>query len=462
MSMKDLHDFIAHLESGDELVRIRVETDPLLEIAAITDRVCKRAYGGRALLFERPTGARHPVATNLFGSVRRTTRALGIDRLEQIDDRLSSLLGQIPAPLFEQLDRQIALLPEFARFTPPLGQATGLQAMQSDLSCFPFLQTWPGDGSAEDHPRYITLPLVFSAAPDGSSPNCGLYRCQVRGKVELAIRWQPGSGAARHLEAFRRAHERMPVAIALGGPPSALFSAMMPLPGDLDEMTFAGFLAGEPIPMSPCRTVPLRVPATAEVVIEGHVEPDETVMEGPFGNHTGCYSPAGAAPLMRVTAISHRADAVIPATVAGPPPMEDCWMALAWERVVAAFLRRLLPGLVDIRFPPEWVFHQSGVVSLADPSPGAVREIAQRLWALPWFAAARLLIFVHAGEAPVDFSAAAWRAINLADPGLHLFRDPAGLRLALDATGSTLALRRILPESAVTERIARRWNDYGV
>jgi 4-hydroxy-3-polyprenylbenzoate decarboxylase len=254
----------------------------------------------------------------------------------------------------------------------------------------------------------------------------------------------------------------MPLAIALGGPPAAIFSALMPLPGDLDEMAFAGFLAGAAPEMASCRTVPLHVPATAEVVIEGYVDPAETVTEGPFGNHTGSYTPAGSAPLLRVTVISHRVDAVIPATVVGPPPMEDCWMAMAWERLLLAFLRRLVPAVSDIHFPLEWVFHQSPVISLVNPAPGMVRETAELLWTFPWFAASRLVIFVDAATEPADLSGVAWSAINLAEFGTDLFADTTGKRWALDATGGSLRRKRIVPDPAVGEKVARRWRDYGI
>ena len=463
MSPNGLHQFITLLESCGELDRIRVETDPILEIAAITDRVCKKPDGGRALLFEQPRGSRFHLATNLFGSQRRVELALGIEKPGLLTERLSLLLAQISAPAFDRLDQQIAALPDFNRYAPLFTSSSADDVVMetADLNPFPFLQTWPGDGGSAGHSRYITLPLVFSADPSGNNPNCGMYRCQVRGRTELAVRWNPGSGAERHLEQFRQRGERMPVAIALGGPPSGIFSALMPLPGDLDEMAFAGFLAGAPLGMSPCRTVPLHVPAAAEVVIEGYVDPAETVMEGPFGNHTGAYTPAGPAPLLRVTAISHRRDAVIPATVVGPPPMEDCWMALAWERLLATFLRRLIPSVAGIHFPLEWVFHQSGVISLENPRPGMVRETAEMLWSLPWFAVARLLIFIDATAGKADFTEVAWRSINLMEFDRDLIRDSTGKRMALDATGYSLARQRIVPDHAVAEEVARRWREYG-
>jgi len=459
----NLHQFLSLLEEQGELSRIRVEADPILEIAAITDRVCKEPDGGRALLFEQPVGSRFPVATNLFGSLRRVCLALGVDSLERLTERMTALLALLPEFDVPSLDRLIGTLPEFSRFAPIAGHDADLVAMETpDLGRFPFLQSWPGDGGGAGHPRYITLPQVFTVAPDGGSPNCGMYRCQVRGPAELAVRWNPGSGAGRHFEEYRSRGEAMPLAICLGGSPAACFSATMPLPGDLDEMTFAGFLRNAPLALAPCRSVPLRVPVGCEAVIEGYADPFQTVMEGPFGNHTGFYSPAAPAALVRVVAISHRADAVIPATLVGPPPMEDCWMARAWERLLLAFLKRLAPAVADIRFPPEWVFHQSAIISLENPNPGMVREIAGVLWHTPWFGAARLLIFVNADTGPVDLALAAWRGMNLADDGLGLIRDKGGARVALDITGNPRSRPQVVMEGAIAEQVARRWGEYGL
>lgn len=463
MPRSDLQQFITLLEFSAELSRINVTTDPRLEIAAITNRVCKQPDGGRALLFERPKGSAFPVATNLFGSLRRTCLALGVDDLDQLTTRLTALLDRIPEFDVIRLDRQIAALHEFSQFSPVPSVPCWTEAMEPpDLAAFPFLQSWPGDGSADGHPRYITLPQVITANPDGSNPNCGIYRAQMRGERELALRWKAGSGAARHLERFRQLGKPMPVAIALGGPPAALFSAMLPLPGDLDELTFAGFLRGVPIETASCRSVPLRVPATAEVVIEGFVDPAETVMEGPFGNHTGCYSPAGTAALLRVTGISYRPGAVIPATVVGPPPMEDCWMAKAWERLLLAFLRKLAPGIADIHFPLEWIFHQSAVISLEKPNPAMVREVAATLWGTPWFSDARLIIFVAADAEPANEREVAWRCINLAEYAEDIFHDSTGQRMALDATGCRLSRQPLQSDSAMELQVLQRWQEYGI
>jgi len=465
MPIGNLQNYISLLERHDELARITAPVDPILEIAAITDRVCKQPGGGRALLFEQPAGSSFAVATNLFGSLKRVCLALGIDHPDRLRVRLGELLDKIPEIDFHNLDRQLAGLQEFSRFTAVDARGADQELITSnhpDLTLFPFLQSWPEDGSACGHRRYITLPQVFTTFPDGSNPNCGLYRAQIRGERELAIQWKTGSGAARQAAEFSNRGEKMPVAIVLGGDPAMLFSAMLPLPGNLDEIAFAGFLRGEPLRTAPCDTVPLRVPTGAEVVIEGYVEAGDTVTEGSFGNHTGSYSPAAPAALMRVSAIRHRRDAIVPATVVGPPPMEDCWMAVAWERLLLAFLQKLLPELADIHFPFEWVFHQSAIISLENPRPGMVREMAEKLWRLPWFASARMLVFVDATCEPLELRRAAWQCINLLEYRHDLIYDAATGRTALDATGCRSPRNRTETDQDIARLVGRRWREYGL
>ncbi|NTV48861.1 MAG: UbiD family decarboxylase [Geobacteraceae bacterium] len=464
-SSTDLRQFISLLEANGELSRISAAVDPILEMAAVTDRVCKQPNGGTALLFAQTTGSCFQVATNLFGSQKRVCRALGITNLRELTVRLRALLDQIPELDIQLLDHQLSALPQFRRFTPHAATEPdpALTLMNPpDLTRFPFLQNWPDDGKADLHPRYITLPQVFTIDPNGDRQNCGMYRVQLRGEREVAIQWKAGSGAARHAEMYRQIGKPMPVAIVLGGDPAVLFSAMFPLPGDLDEMTFAGFLRGDRLATVPCQKVPLHVPAGAEVVIEGYVEPGDTVTEGPFGNHTGFYSPAAPAALMRITTISHRRNAVIPATVVGPPPMEDCWMAQAWERLLLAFLQRIEPSIKDIHFPFEWIFHQSAIISLESPQPGMVRNISSQLWTLPWFRSSRVMLFVTADAEPVMLPQAAWRAINLTDFSDDTYHDISAGRIAIDATGCRLSRAEVKASAASAELVSSRWKEYNL
>lgn len=466
MSLNNLHDFIRLIESSGELSRISVPTDPILEIAAITNRVCKGKNGGKALLFERPLGSRFQVVTNLFGSEKRICRALNIKDPDELTARMKTLLSLVTGFDIHSLDHQIVALPEFHRFAPKvalLPDSDLTQMKHPDLTCFPFLQNWPGDGKNDGFTRYITLPQVFTADPNGGTRNCGVYRVQLRGEQKVAIRWKEGSGAARHAELYRRAGKDMPVAIVLGGDPATLFSAMFPLPGDMDELTFAGFLRGAPLLVADCQSVPLAVPVGAEVIIEGYVKPGETALEGPFGNHTGFYSSAATASLMQITAIRHRKDAIIPATVVGPPPMEDCRMTKVWERLLSAFIQKIEPAIADIHFPFETIFHQSGIIYLQDPRPGMVCEISSRLWSLPWFSSSKVLLFVAADDGITrSCSDAVWRAVNLTDFCNDIIHDKTSKRIAIDATGGCSTRERAVISNELSDFIERRWNEYGL
>lgn len=457
--------FISLLESRDELIRIHVPVDPVLEIAALTDRVCKQPDGGPALLFEQPCDSSFSVATNLFGSVSRVCHALQLDSLTELTERMGLLLHQVAPLQLASLDASLTALPDFSRYAPHAAITTDSSLVQQtpiDLSPIPFLHNWPDDGSASDCPRYLTLPQVYTAAPDGSSPNCGMYRVQLRGSKEIAIACKPGSGAARHLEQHRLLGKPMPVAITLGGPTAVIFSSLFPLPGELDELAFAGWLRQAPLSCSRCHTVPLIVPSGCELLIEGYVAPDETVTEGPFGNYTGRYASPTVAPLLRVTSVSYRENAVIPATVVGPPPMEDCWMMLAWERVLLALVQRMIPAVVNISFPLEWVFYQSAIISLDHPNPAMVRETAHALWALPWFVASKMLVFVDQTDPPLTTRQTAWLAMGDIGGSTGVILDETGQRMALDATGSESSPRRVARSNATEELLTRRWREYGI
>lgn len=465
MSLSILYQFILQLKTLDEISYVSATVDPTLEIAAITNKICKRSDGGKALLFEKIKGSDFQLATNLFGSDRRVCLALGVTKLDELSSRLTALLNQIAEPDIALLSRKVSELPDFMRFAPHFFHSPDkalLNMDPSELTKFPFLQSWSGDGAVSGFGRYITLPQVFSVDPDGCTPNCGVYRVQLRGKRKVAIQWKKGSGGARHAELYKKLGKEMPVAIVLGGDPALLFSAMFPLPGDLDEVTFAGFMRGATLKTTECRTVPLKIPSGAEVVIEGYIKPGESVIEGPFGNHTGYYSAAAPAPLMRVTAISHRHNPIIPATVVGSPPMEDCWMSKAWERLLLAFLQKLIPSITDIHFPFESVFHQSAIISLENIHSGMVRNIVKELWGMPWFASAKILLFVNADSKIKDLSHAFWKTVNVSNFSKDIIHDKNSSRIAIDATGCHITEGEIASSAEISSMIAGRWKEYGL
>jgi len=461
--ISSIHEFIEKLDHRGELSRIDVPVSTHLELSSIIRRVSSTPKGGTALLFRHPDDFPFPVASNLFGSRRRMALALGIDHLDDLTASFNSILNKRP---FHDLSGLAALLtvhPELACCKPVTvssGPCRDESEPGADLLQFPFLHNWPYDGSAAGTGRYITLGQIITTDPDGNNPNCGIYRCQIHDPHTLAIRWRPGSGAAQHHQQFIQRNEPMPVAIALGGPPSLTLAAAWPLPQGLDEFGFAGWLRGTSIPTVSCPHGPLQVPAEAELIIEGFAEPDSPLIEGPFGNHTGRYDPAGLAARVTVTRITRRSNLIIPSTVVGPPPQEDCWMMLGWERLLAALLPKLVSGVRDIRIPLPWAFRSSAVISLENPSPHMVRETVQALWQLPWFRKGHLLILVDAGIASHDMQQVAWRMVNETDWLDDLMRDEAGGRLAVDATKRSV--EQLLPDPTTTRLIEQRWKEYGL
>ena len=458
-----LHDFMQYLGHINDLHTIDVPVSTRLEMAAITRRISGSSKVSPALFFTSPDDFSFPVAANLFGSRRRMRLALGLDSLHDLTDNLAALLTTEPCPT--DLNRLGGILAERASRPPCILTTASVPCREEheagdDLLHFPFPHSWPDDGSAAGTGRYITLGQIITAEPDGKDANWGIYRCQIHDSRNLAVRWRRGSGAERHHRLFMQQNKRMPVAIVLGGPPALTLAAAWPLPDGINEAAFAGWLRGAEIPVVDCPHGSLQVPAEADLIIEGYAEPDQTLIEGPFGNHTGRYDPAGTAARVTVTRITRRREPVIPITVVGPPPQEDCWIMLGWERVLAALLPRLVPGFKDIFMPLPWVFRQSAIIALDSPSSRGVRDAAFALWRLPWFARARLLVLVDGAVPPSNMLEVAWRVVNEPAWSDDLIRDETGRRLAIDATRRTGD--EGLMDSATERLIAGRWREYGL
>lgn len=469
MAYEDLHDFLERLERIDELHRVKVEVDPLMEIAEITDRVCK-SPGGKALLFENVRGSRLPVATNLFGSMRRTCLSLEIEAPQELTRRMEKLLRECGAHLSTDL------LSRFAPFAVDEARCHDVVDLHPDMDSLPALKNWPGDGAPDNSGRFLTLPLVFTRDPESGRFNCGMYRVELFDKSACGIHWHRESGGATHYEKQAALGGRMPVAIVLGSDPAVIITAMMPLPEDLDEMHFAGFLRGSSVEMVRCRTNDLMVPANAELVIEGYIEPGDVRQGGAFGNHTGFYVPAGPVPVVTVSCITRRRDAVFPATVVGRPPMEDCYMAKAVERLMLPISRSAIPEITDISLPLEGIFHGAALVAIKKTCPGQARHVMESLWSGGWLARSRLLIIVDADVNPHDISRSAWRVLNNVDwrrdfvtaGGDAPSAGPFGGRLGIDATRklSTEMDGYVSAETgartSVLDIVDSRWRDYGL
>ena len=473
MAYRDLRDFLRRLEEAGELHHVGVEVDPVLEIAEIADRVSKMEEGGKALLFHKVKGSEFSTAVNLFGSYRRMCLALECAGLDDLSRRVEEFLAGVPAGSLDAWWRHLGFEP--VRATEPACRE--IIDYSPDLESYPFLKSWPDDDG-----RAATLPLVFSIDPDSGRSNCGMYRVQVLGPTRAAIHWSRGSGGGQHWAKYRERGERMPVAIVMGGDPALICSAMLPLPEPVDEMRFAGFLRGAPVELTGCLTSPLMVPAHVEVVFEGFVECDESITGCVFGNHTGFYATAPDAAVFRVSCVSRRKEPVLPATVVGRPPMEDCWLAKAAERLIVPFIRRELPEIADINLPMEWIFHNSAIVSINKTRPGQAREVVHVLRTGRWLRKARLLVVVDSDVNVQHLSLVAWRVINFVDWQRDLVIGGADEEHALAASalpggGSFMGIdatrkwpeersgrdwpTEIAMDEAVKRIVDARWNEYG-
>lgn len=398
---RNLREFIGRLEREGELRRVKAPVDPVLEIAEITDRVSKSTGGGRTLLFEN-TGTRFPVVTNLFGSERRMAMALGAQSLDEIKARLDGLLQEALSPKgsFTEKVRTLPLLVEASKWFPRHASGRGecqqvvFKGDEARLSELPVLKCWPHDGG-----RFVTLPLVHTVHPETGSRNVGMYRMQIFDDRTTGMHWHIHKTGARHYDAYRRAGiSRMPVAVCLGGDPVYTYAATAPMPEGMDEYLLAGFLRRKPVGLVKCLTNELRVPADCDFVIEGYVDTTEPLRtEGPFGDHTGFYSLEDPYPAFHVTAITHRKDAVYPATLVGIPPQEDAHIAAATEKIFLPPIRLALqPEVRDLYMPPAGTAHNLAVVSLDTAYSGQSEKVANALWGAGQMMFNKVLIAVPA------------------------------------------------------------------
>jgi 4-hydroxy-3-polyprenylbenzoate decarboxylase len=415
MPFDDLRSFLRTLEKKNELVRIRFPVDPYLEITEFADRAVKS--GGPALLFEAPKGSDVPAVINLFASMRRMELALGVEDIEEIAARISGFLRmQKPEGFMDKLK----MLPKLAELNSAFPKTVSdgackevIRKADFSLDYFPILHCWPGDGG-----RFITLPMVFSRNPETGKRNCGMYRMQVYDGQTTGMHWQKHKQGAEHYRRLAAAgtETRMPVAVAIGSDPATMFSAILPLPPEIDEMLFAGFLRGKPVEMVKCETSDLEVPANSEIVLEGYVELDEMRREGPFGDHTGFYSLDDDYPVFHIECITHRKKPIYATTIVGPPPMEDFYMGKAIERIFLPLMRMQLPEVRDICMPAEGVFHNLILVSMRKSYPGHARKVMHAIWGLGQAMFSKVIVVVDEDVDVQNVAETAWKALNNIDP----------------------------------------------
>jgi len=494
----DLRSFVVALEQAGQLKRISAEVDPHLEITEIADRVSKMPAAGRpappatdpvhgrcggwGLLFERVRGADLPVAINLFGSYKRICMALGCENLEELAGRVEQLIKpDLPTTLLEKIKK----LPELAKLAGITPKSVGsgicqqiVETDSADMLALPIIQCWPEDGG-----RYITLGYTLSQDPETQDVNLGLYRIQILGSRRAAMHWQMHHDGARHWRRYAERGQRMPVAVVFGGEPVLTYAASAPLPPGMSEVLFAGFLAGRSIEMVPCRTVPLEVPANAEIVIEGWVSPTEKVLEGPFGDHTGFYSLPDEYPLLEVTAITRRRDAIYPTTIVGKPPMEDYYLGKATERIFLPLLRMLIPEIIDYHLPMFGAFHNFAFVKIRKQYPYQARKVMHAIWGAGQMMLTKFIIVVDEDvnvhdEQDVLFHVGAnvdpRRDICIVDGPLDVLDHAApycgsGSKMGIDATrkipgeGTVRAWPgRIEMSEEIKQLVTRRWDEYGI
>ncbi len=481
MAYKSLQDFISALEKKGELKRIPAEVDPYLEITEITDRVSK-AYGP-ALLFENVKDSEYPVLINAMGSYERMALALGAETLDEKAAELEELMTWA----FGQM-RQLDVMSFFPKmkwarlFFPRKVMSAPCQQVvdhDPDLSTLPVLTCWPGDGGP-----FFTLPLVITRDPDTGAQNMGMYRMQVFDKTSTGMHWHHHKDGAHYYQKYKERGERMPVAVALGDDPAVTYSATAPMPEGISELFFAGYLRGKPVETVKCVTNDLQVPANAEFVLEGYVDPSEPLhREGPFGDHTGYYSLSDDYPVFHVTCMTRRKKPVFPATIVGQPPMEDCYMAKATERIFLPLIKMINPEIVDMNLPLEGVFHNCAILSIKKRYPGHVHKLLNSLWGLGQMMYTKMIIVVDDDVDVQDLSKVMWKVFNNIDAERDLImskgpldtldhaspRARFGTRLGIDATrkGPLDDHHREWPDDIVMseevkEKVSRRWKELGL
>ena len=423
MTVDSVGDFIAELERAGELVRIRHAVKAKLELCEISDRVMKQAGGGKALLFENvilDDGRRsaYPVAINLFGSMRRMAMALGVTDLDDIGARITALMDlKVPEGIIAKLSllprlMEVAKFPPRVRSGPARCQEIVLEGDRIDLRDIPIITCWPEDGGP-----YVTLPMVISRDPKRGIRNVGMYRVQYDSPDTLKMHWQRHKVGAAHWREMAARGERMPVCIAVGADPASIYSASAPLPPTVDEFIFAGFLRKEPVSLVKAVTCDLEVPAEADFVFEGYIDPSEDlVVEGPFGDHTGFYSEADYYPRVHVTAVTMRRDAVYSTTIVGVPPMEDYYLGHATERIFLPLLKLTIPEIVDYHMPAEGIFHNLVFVSIDKQYPGQAYKVMNAMWGQGLMSLAKVLVIVDKDVDVRNPFEAWWVALNNIDP----------------------------------------------
>jgi 4-hydroxy-3-polyprenylbenzoate decarboxylase len=474
---RDLREWIGLLEREGELVRVNAEVDPDLEITEIVDRTVKA--GGPALLFTNAKRSAHSLLINQFGTERRMSLAFAEPDLDAVARKLEDVLEMQPPQGLVEKVRGLRRLKSIADSMPKSVRSGPCQEVvftgdEVDLDLLPIQRCWPGDPAP-----FITLPAVITRDPRTGVRNVGMYRMQKIDRHSTFMHWQLHKDGAAD---WRGMGERLEVAVALGLDPVTAYSASAPLPKHIDEFMLAGFLKGEPVELVPGKTIELEVPASAEIVLEGYIQKGELGTEGPFGDHTGYYSPPEPFPIFRLTAITMRRDAVYPSIVVGKPPAEDAWLGKATERIFLPAIRMSVPEIVDYDLPVAGAFHNCVIVSIRKAFPGHARKVMYAIWGLGMLSLSKSVVVVDEWVDVHDYEEVFFRVCANVDPKRdvvltegpldHLDHAPShqfyGGKLGIDAThkgpaeGARPWPAEIVMSDEVRALVDRRWGEYGI
>ena len=425
MAYTDQQQFIDVLEREGELVRIKEYVNPRLEIAEITDRISKTPGGGKALLFEN-TGFPFPVLMNAYGSERRMCLALGVEKLDDVAHEIESLFQLLASPKESIVDK-LKLLPklgQFASWMPKVRSGRGACQQviikdHTDITKLPVITCWPKDGGL-----FVTLPVIHTKDPNTNARNVGMYRMQVFGPALTGMHWHKHKVSAKHFNEYKKLNKHMPVAVALGGDPVYAYSATAPLPENVDEYMLAGFLRKKKVELVRCITQPdIEVPADADFIIEGYVDPgDDLIWEGPFGDHTGYYSLPDFYPRFRITCITHKQNAVYPATIVGIPPQEDAWLGKATERIFLAPMKMtMVPEIMDMDMPVEGVFHNLVIAQLKKEYAGQGQKVMNAMWGAGQMMFNKILVLADEGVKIQDYKSLAQYVFKNCNPATDIY-----------------------------------------
>lgn len=514
MAYHDLRAFLSILESTGELIKIKAPVSHDLEIAEITDRVSKSAGGqNKALLFTDVKGYEMPVLINAFGSMRRMCQSLECENLDDIAERIRHLIKpKVPESLMDKLSFVPTLLevgkfpPKISNMPAPCQEVVITDVQQAMLDKLPIIRCWPDDPAP-----FVTLPCVITRDPKNGIRNLGVYRLQKYDNATTGMHWHKHHDGARNFEEARRQQvlpekpvsefseppnygtffseapaakpgHKLEVAVALGCDPATTYAATAPLPPEIDELVFAGFLRRQPVRLVKCVTVDLEVPANAEIIIEGYVDQSELKEEGPFGDHTGFYSPAGLFPVFHVTALTHRKNPIYQTTIVGKPPQEDCYLGKATERIFLPLLQMLVSEIVDMNLPWEGVFHNCALIAIDKRYPGHARKVMSAVWGLGQMMFTKFVIIVDKDVNVHDFSEVALHVFGNVDPRrdtmlvdgpLDILDHSAplfgyGSKIGIDATRKWKSEghergwpKPIVMAAEVKEQVSSRWREYG-